>query len=181
MDTALSTINMDEWEELDLLELSQMGQFEVLNNGSFLEEDMFMPPSQDIANSSLPTKTVMNETSGRDMPSVGSKCCTISCPPADNPENVHCDPTDVFTAVPIQNEKEVDIPHSNIQQQDQPCADNSAETMRQPTYVSITEDDKENFLHQMKNKNTVRKTESSLKQFQRWVNLNNSCLIITND
>jgi len=33
----------------------------------------------------------------------------------------------------------------------------------------------------MKNNNTVRKTESALKQFQRWVNLNKNCSIITND
>jgi len=53
MDTALPTVNIDEWEELDVLELSQMGQFEVLNNDRFLEDD--------IANSILPMTTVIDE------------------------------------------------------------------------------------------------------------------------
>ena len=45
----------------------------------------------------------------------------------------------------------------------------SAPHSKTPTFVSINEDQKENFVLNMRNKNTTKKTQSSVKQFQRWL------------
>jgi hypothetical protein len=38
-----------------------------------------------------------------------------------------------------------------------------------PTFISVSNEDKENFVGNMRNQNTVKKTESSMKVFQRWL------------
>jgi hypothetical protein len=38
-----------------------------------------------------------------------------------------------------------------------------------PTFINITDEEKENFVSGMRNVNTVRKTESSVRVFQQWL------------
>ena len=50
-----------------------------------------------------------------------------------------------------------------------PTASTSDSHLRTPTFVSINEEQNENIVLNMRNKNTTRKTQSIVKQFQRWL------------
>lgn len=146
--------------DLDLLAISQVGLFDMVNNEEFWSDNMFVPEavSETVNESEKPQAQEFN-------PQNGPKCCTITSPPNQSNE---C--PEMLTAVPLPDENDPDSFNPgqlSDNTRDTTAENGSTEHLRQPTYVSVTDDDKENFLDQMKNKNTVRKTESSLKQFQR--------------
>ncbi|XP_053381922.1 uncharacterized protein KIAA1958-like [Mercenaria mercenaria] len=52
---------------------------------------------------------------------------------------------------------------------DQPSQNKTTTALKQPTFITIDESDKDKFINDSRNINTLKKNESAVRQFQRWL------------